>query len=260
MEKTAFAIHQAAAHGFAQTAEQYARGRPDYPTGVGNWLRDRLGLGPGKIVVDLGAGTGKFTARQRETGAHVIAIEPVPEMRARLVTDFADVEARQGTATSIPLADNSADAIACAQAFHWFATKAALDEIHRVLKPGGKLGLVWNARDERVPWMAKLTEIVNAHEGDAPRYHTGAWKEAFPHDGFGQLHEEQFLHSHTGAPEDVILNRFMSVSFIAALPADEKAHVQAQIAAIIASEPDLAGHDVVDVRYRTNVYWTTKIG
>lgn len=68
----------------------------------------------------------------------------------------------------------------CAQAFHWFATPAALDEILRVLKPGGRLGLVWNLRDASVPRVASLDAIVNRVEGDTPRYYTGAWRHVFP--------------------------------------------------------------------------------
>ncbi len=258
MQTSTASVHRAATQGFAQAADQYVRGRPDYPAEALGWLRETVGLGPGKTVLELGAGTGKFTARLRETGAQVIAVEPVPEMRAKLAKDFPDVDARDGTAAAIPLADNSVDAIVCAQAFHWFATKAALAEMHRVLRPGGKLGLIWNARDERVPWMAKLTQIVTAYEGDTPRYHSGAWKTVFPDDGFSPLQEEHFLHSHAGAPEDVILNRFMSVSFIAALPEEEKSNVRAQLAAVIASEADLAGQPVIEVIYRTDAYSTTK--
>ena len=84
------------------------------------------------------------------------------------------MRALEGTATAIPLADQSVDAVVCAQAFHWFAAAEALREIHRVLRPGGTLGLVWNMRDARVPWVARLDAIVNRHEGDTPRYYTGA--------------------------------------------------------------------------------------
>ena len=102
------AVHRAAADGFAAKADEYARGRPDYPDDILGWLRGNLELGPGKVVVDLGAGTGKFTAHLRRTGARVIAVEPVPEMRQKLSASFPDIEALAGTAQAIPLPDASA--------------------------------------------------------------------------------------------------------------------------------------------------------
>ncbi|HKE95520.1 MAG TPA: class I SAM-dependent methyltransferase, partial [Povalibacter sp.] len=146
-------IHHAAAEGFSARADMYAKGRPEYPPELEGWLRDTLGLGIGATVVDLGAGTGKFIPRLLATGAAIVAVEPIVAMRAQLAAAFPDVRALSGTAECIPLADESVDVVICAQAFHWFATQAALSEIRRVLKPGGYLGLVWNVRDESVNWV-----------------------------------------------------------------------------------------------------------
>jgi SAM-dependent methyltransferase len=223
-------------------------------------LQQRLDLAPGKTVVDLGAGTGKFTAYLVKTGARVIAIEPVAQMRQKLVEALSMVEAHAGTAEAIPLPDACVDAVTCAQAFHWFASTAALKEIHRVLKPGGKLGLIWNMRDESVGWIAQLTRILNAHQADTPRYASGAWKRVFPFAGLSPLREDYFWHGHTGSPEDVIINRVRSTSFIAALPADEEAKVVTQVRALIASEPSLAAQAVVTVPYTTAAFSSEKTG
>ena len=253
-------IHRAAAEGYAVKADQYVRGRPDYPEAIDAWLGEALGLRAGLIVLDLGAGTGKFTAHLARTGARIIAIEPVAAMREKLTAALPAVDVRAGSADTIPAPDASVDAVVCAQAFHWFATPIALDEIRRVLKPGGTLGLVWNARDASVPWVAALNRIVDAHEDAAPRFASGAWRRAFPHDGFGPLHEQTFRHAHTGSPEDVIINRVRSTSVIAALPAGEEAKVVAQLRALIAGEPSLAGKDEVTVPYTTSAFWAKKIG
>jgi SAM-dependent methyltransferase len=252
-------IHTAAARGYQQSADQYARGRPDYPPEMAGWLRDTLGLHAGATVIDLGAGTGKFTPRLLETGAQVIAVEPVAEMRNKLAAAFPQVETLAGTAESIPLPDASADAVVCAQAFHWFANKQALTEIHRVLKPGGRLGLIWNMRDERVGWVAELGRIANRYEGDAPRYYTGNWRKVFPFPGFGPLQEQHFSHQHTGTTEDVIINRVKSISFIAALAPEQQALVETQLRNLIASEPELRGKDIVTMPYETAVFYTTAI-
>lgn len=253
-------IHHAAAEGFAAKADHYVRGRPDYPDAITGWLQQRLGLSAGQTVVDLGAGTGKFTGYLLKTGARVIAIEPVQQMRRKLTDAFPNVEAHAGTAEAMPLADASVDAVICATAFHWFASAATLKEILRVLKPGGRLGLVWNARDESVPWVAQLDRIMNVHEGDTPRQSSGTWKRVFPFEGLSALREDRFPHGHTGSPEDVIVNRARSTSFIAALPADKEADVVAQIRAMIASEPSLAGKDEVTVPYSTLAFSAEKIG
>jgi SAM-dependent methyltransferase len=260
MTDTANAIHRSASEGFAAKADHYARGRPDYPDDIVGWLQRRLGLAAGKVVLDVGAGTGKFTAYLTRTGARVIAVEPVQQMRDKLNQALPDVETHPGTADKIPLPDASVDALTCAQAFHWFASPAALTEFHRVLKPGGKLGLIWNSRDESVPWIAQLTRIFTPHEGDTPRYYTGAWKRVFPFRGFSPLQEDRFQHRHIGSPEDVIINRVRSTSFIAALPADEEAEVVAQLRALIASEPTLAGKAEVTVPYATSAFWAEKVG
>jgi SAM-dependent methyltransferase len=260
MSDPTHSIHHAASKGFSAKAGHYVRGRPDYPGDLVPWLQRRLDLAPGKTVVDLGAGTGKFTACLVKTGARVIAIEPVAQMRQKLVEALPMVEAQAGTAEAIPLPDACVDAVTCAQAFHWFASAAALKEIHRVLKPGGKLGLIWNMRDESVGWIAQLTRILNAHQADTPRFASGAWKRVFPFAGLSPLREDHFSHSHTGSPEDVIINRVRSTSFIAALPADAEAKVIAQVQALIASEPSLAASAVVTVPYTTAAFSSEKIG
>ena len=191
-------IHRAAARGFGDGADRYANGRPDYPEALDGWLRDTVGLAPGKVVVDLGAGTGKFVPRLLATGADVVAIEPVDAMRARLAADFPDVDARAGTAEGLPFADASIDTVVCAQAFHWFATAAAVAEIARVVRPGGVLALVWNVRDETLPWVRALTGLMAPYEGDAPRFRSGDWRRVFPAPGFGPLAETRFRHAHFG--------------------------------------------------------------
>lgn len=247
-------IHHAAAQGFSSQADTYARGRPDYPAELGDWLRDSLGLAPGKTVVDLGAGTGKFTRLLLPTGATVIAVEPVDAMRDQLSGRFPAVRAVQGSAESMPLPDASVDAVVCAQAFHWFANAAAMREIGRVLKPGGRLGLVWNVRDESVGWVARLTEIMTPYEGDAPRFYKGDWKKVFPAEGFGPLGLTRFPYTHTGAPEQVIVDRVMSVSFIASLPQPEQDAVRARLHALIDADPALQGRDAVSFPYSTEAY------
>ncbi|WP_191487813.1 class I SAM-dependent methyltransferase [Pseudomonas sp. FEN] len=247
-------VHKAAQVGFSAEAKTYAHGRPDYPAELLPWLRDSLGVVPGGQAIDLGAGTGKFTRLLAATGATVTAIEPVEAMRAELVARLPEVRALSGTAQAIPLESQFADALLCAQAFHWFAHEAALAEIHRVLKPGGRLGLVWNVRDESVDWVAAITRIITPYEGDTPRFHSGAWRQPFNGRYFSAPELSRFEYRHVGTPEEVIIDRFLSVSFIAALPVAEKAKVTEQLQALIQTHPALRGRETIAFPYRTEAY------
>jgi len=144
--------------------------------------------------------------------------------------------------------------VVCAQSFHWFASKAALAEIHRVVKPGGHLGLIWNVRNESVDWCAAMTAIMESYEGDAPRYSSDEWRKLFPAEGFGPLSEQRFRNGHTGHPEQVIVERVLSTSFIAALPRPQQLIVAARLRDLIAMTPALNRREEVTVPYQTVVY------
>jgi SAM-dependent methyltransferase len=141
---------------FAEVAAAYERGRPEYPEEAVRWL---AGDEP-RDVVDLGAGTGKLTRALVELGHRVTAIEPLTEMLELLPANAPGAFAILGTAEIIPLPDGHADVLTCAQSFHWFDRSIALPEIARVLRPGGRLALVWNSRDDREPWVARLSGII----------------------------------------------------------------------------------------------------
>jgi SAM-dependent methyltransferase len=247
-------IHIAAQKGYSVEAQTYARGRPEYPSDILPWLKGNLGVTTGKLVVDLGAGTGKFTKLLAQTGANVIAVEPVEEMYLQLEKTLPGVRVLHGRAEAIPLDTGSVDALVCAQAFHWFASEAALREIHRVLKPSGKLGLIWNVRDESVDWVLAITKIITPYEGDAPRFYKGDWRKPFNGRYFTAPEKTSFEHQHAGTAQQVILDRFLSVSFIAALPDDEKLKVAEQLHGLIASHPALYQKGEIVFPYRTEAY------
>jgi SAM-dependent methyltransferase len=247
-------IHPAAANGFERAPEAYERGRPDYPSAAIDYLCDAFAVTPSCTVVDLGAGTGKFTQRIANR-ARVIAVEPVEAMRAELSARHLPVEILTGTAEAIPLAARSASAVVCAQAFHWFNGAAALSEIHRVLAPGGKLGLIWNVRDESVAWVARLTGLIDRYEGDVPRYRTGAWRSAFNATAlFTPLASVAFDHVHRGA-RDMVLDRVLSISFIAALSSEEKNEIRTDVLNLLDTDPELKGRAEIAFPYRCEVFW-----
>ena len=251
-------IRSEALRGFGSAAKTYSRGRPDYPEELLGWLNRSLDIGPGKLVIDLGAGTGKFTKLLLRTKATVVAVEPIEAMRAEMAANLPDVRTLAGTAQAMNLADATADAVICAQAFHWFTSDAALAEIHRVLKPGGKLGLIWNLRDESVDWVAAITRITSPYEGDTPSYHKSAWRHPFGGALFTELEEACFAHHHIGDPRTVILDRFLSVSYIAALPEDERSRVTDRLNELVASHPAIEGRDSIVFPYQTRAFSCSK--
>lgn len=114
-------------------------------------------------------------------------------------------------------------------------------------------------RDARVGWVRKLNQIVDSHEGDAPRFYTGEWRKFFPFKGFEPLQEQVFMLGHRGAVEDVIYNRVRSTSFIAALPPQQQEQVIDRLRQLVAEEEELRGQDTVTVPYQTKAYFTTKV-
>ena len=247
-------LHRAAATGFADGADIYAASRPAYPAEAIDWLRDRMEIGSASRVVEVGAGTGLFTRLLLDTGAAVVATDPVPEMLAHLASTLPGAGTAVATAEALPIADGSVDAVICATAFHWFATPQALAEFRRVLRPGGALGLIWNVRDNDVPWVRRLSGITDRYQDDAPRQKSQAWRGVFPAPGFTPLHETVMRYDHVGTPDDVIVGRTLSTSFIAALPDDRRATLIDEVHALIADTPDLAGHDTVAFPYLTKAY------
>jgi SAM-dependent methyltransferase len=240
------AIHQAAARGFALAPEAYERGRPMYPFAAVRRLVREVRIKPESAVLDLAAGTGKLTRLLAQLGAAVVAVEPVDAMRARLIETIPGARALAGTAESIPLEDESMDAVTVGQAFHWFDGDAALAEIARVLRPGGLLALLWNRRVLEDPLNEAIEELVGPYRGEVPSHRTGAWREAFGRTtAFGPLEEKAFANV-LEQDADGLEARVGSISFIASLEPAERARVLERARA-------LAGAGVVRVPYRTEV-------
>jgi SAM-dependent methyltransferase len=202
----------------------------------------------------VAAGTGKLTRMLIPSGAELIAVEPVAGMRARLAEILPGIRVLDATAESMPLADASADAVTVAQAFHWFDAPRAVAEIARVVKPGGSVGLIWNLRDERVGWVAELTRIMEPHRAGTPTHRTGSWRHAFEaSDLLTPLVERSFSYEQHLTPE-LVVDRVLSVSFIAALNDAERATVADEVRAVLASDADTKGRRDIALPHRTDVF------
>jgi SAM-dependent methyltransferase len=253
------AIHESAARGFALVPEAYERGRPMYPFEAVRRLVRELGIRPQRPVLDLAAGTGKLTRLLAQLGAEVVAVEPVAAMRARLSETLPGVSALAGTAEDLPLGNRSVDAVTVGQAFHWFDGDDALAEIHRVLRPGKRLGLIWNVKDESVDWVRLLAEIIEPYRGSAPRVASGEWKAAFERtELFSPLERARFSFVHE-VDVDTMADRVGSISFIAALDPRVRERVLAQVRELVATHPETRGRRTFPLRYRTGVYWCQRL-
>lgn len=189
----------------------------------------------------------------------MVAVEPVRAMRTALSSSLPEVEALEGTAESIPLPAASVDAVAVGQAFHWFDGDAALAEIHRVLRPRRRLGLIWNIKDESVDWIEQLGGIMERYRGDAPRVASGNWKDAFDRTTlFTLLQRARFAFVHE-ADADTVVARVTSVSFIAALPPEELENVVERVGDLLATHPETRGRSTFPLPYRTGVYWCDRL-
>ena len=247
-------LHPVAAVGFGRAADAYERGRPGFPREAVELVVDRLELRPGRSVMDLAAGTGKFTAELAPTGARVIAVEPVAAMRTSLAAALPSVSTIGGVAEAIPLADASVDAATAAQAFHWFEPDAAIAELHRVLRPDAGLALVWNVRDETVPLQASLTELMEPHRAGTPAHRGDAWRAVFDaSDRFTSLERSSFRYEQRTTPQGVV-DRVLSVSFIAALEPAEQGLVVERVRALV------EGRREIVLPYRTDVWLAWRLG
>lgn len=250
------AIHEVAGRGFHDVAEIYELSRPGYPPEVVDWLVENLGLGPGRRVLDLAAGTGKLTRLLPASGAQVVALEPVVGMREVLRRNLPVVPVVAAVAEALPFAAETFAAVTVAQAFHWFDRDTASAELARVLAPDGRLGLVWNVRDRSVDWTDRVWSIMDRVEKRAPWRNHEQKRAAVGSSllGFGQIHEAVFWHTQQMTPAE-ILARISSVSHVAVLPPGRRAEIMDEVREVLATHPETRGRRHLTMRYRVDAYW-----
>ena len=226
------------------------------PVWVDAQTRKYISWAPASLLIDVFQGVPSITRPHEDTTKvlqtgtsyrgcklEITAVEPVPAMVAKFKTEVPGVSINQGAANALPCADASADAVFVAQAFHWFATTDTLKEFHRALRPHGVLGLIWNAPDRRVPWVAAYRDVMQAarkrwmeEDGLAvPQYITGDWRgsleeAAQPHftDIQSAWFDNQVVHTH-----ESLWQEQLSRSFIAALGDQDKQHIKDEIFAAL---------------------------
>lgn len=227
---------------FGAAAAIYERARPSYPADSLDWL---LPEGSPRVL-DLGAGTGKLTRLIAQRGLEVEAVDPSSQMLGELQQVLPDVPTHVGTAEQIPLPADSFDAVLVAQAWHWVDVPRASAEVARVLRPGGRLGLIWNERDERVDWVRRLSEIVSA---GGSRLTMQVDNPAFGRE-FGQIEYHVTEWSNPMTPAGLI-ELVASRSYVIIASEVERSAILGAVQDLLEGHPDLAGRDEFELPYVT---------
>jgi SAM-dependent methyltransferase len=229
---------------FDRAAEVYERARPEYPADA----VERMLPADARTVLDLGAGTGKLTRALATRGLEVFAVDPAPKMLDQLRTAIPGATVSAGTAEDIPLADASVDAVVVGQAWHWVDQDAAIPSVARVLRPGGTLGLIWNLRDDRVPWVSRLTAVMHPAEGEI-FMETGV----IEHGPFGEIESASFEWSHDFA-RDGLLDLLRSRSYFITAPEAEQASILRGVNELLDTDPDVGGQKSWSMPYVTRAF------
>jgi SAM-dependent methyltransferase len=233
---------------FDLAADVYDAARPPYPAEAVSWLTEGVD-GP---VLDLGAGTGKLTAGLAERGLVVSALDPSSEMLRVLRQRVPAVATYEGTAEHIPLPDSCFQLVVAAQAWHWVDADRAIPEVARVLRLGGRLGLVWNDRDESVGWVRELGELMGS-----PDATYGEDEEPRLGPPFGPLerHDVRWVQQLT---VEGLLDLARSRSYFITKDPDTQAAVIQSLRRLAREHPDLAGRETFELPYITRCYRSTR--
>ena len=220
---------------FAAVADVYERGRPEYPPAVAGALAAEFGLRSGAVVLDLGAGTGKLSTALVAAGLDVVAVEPLASLRELLAAKIGAEHVRDGVAEAIPLGDASVDAVTIADAFHWFDQPRALEEIGRVLRPGGGMAVLSVVPDwSGASWAHELGTLVMRSRPEHPHFDGPGWQQAVRAAGVFTTPREVRVTISQPVRTEQIADHLGSMSWIAAMPDDERVAMLETIRTLIA--------------------------
>ncbi len=242
------ALHPLTA-GFAEVADAYERGRPDYAPAVVGAIAAELGIPAAGPVLDLAAGTGKLTRALLGIGLDVVAVEPQLQLRELLEASVGHERVREGLAEAIPLPEESVAAVTVADAFHWFDHALALAEIGRVLRPGGGLAVLSAVPDwSGASWAHEVGTLIAGMLTAHPKFDGPPWQESVhAADGWTEPREIRVITSQPASPERMV-DYIASMSWVASLPENQRADTLAKVDAIVSAgetPPELPIHVVI---------------
>ncbi|KAI8066690.1 S-adenosyl-L-methionine-dependent methyltransferase [Gongronella butleri] len=256
--------HETAVSGFDKQTDNYDLARPSYPASAIEKIQSLL---PAHAkVAEIGSGTGIMTRLLVAAGFDITAIEPVDGMRKKFSESLPDVPVIKATAWDTTLPDASQDAVIIAQAFHWFDDLNTLKEANRILKPNGKLMLIWNMESKSAKWVDQLRALYESYDSAAPQYRKNQWQKVFEEPASASLFQLPLQHAHFDynmpSARELIMPRILSKSYIAVMDEEEQARLAARVNAVL-DDPayefacDENGKFVYP--HDTDLYWAEKI-
>ena len=235
----------------------YARYRPGYPAELIRFLKREGILMEGSVVADIGSGTGKFTEMLLEEGNLVYGVEPNDEMRAQAessLSKFTNFRSVKGTSENTTMKQASVDLVTAAQSFHWFRLEETRTEWMRILRPPGRVAIIWN---ERYPaadvFMEEYDSIVRGFAKDYDRI-----KGLVPGEetikeflGVQDLGRVEFI-NHQFLDLDGLVGRTLSASYMPDERDPRKSILENRLGALFHKH---SSEGIVVIRYRTVAYF-----
>lgn len=208
--------------------EEYDRARADYSSEAFDWFADRLDISTGRRVLDLAAGTGKLTALAAARGAEVVAVERSEALCSRLAARLPEVEVLPGGVEGIPLSAASVDVVIIGQAFHWFESEDLLEEIHRVLRADGGLGVIYNRRDPSDLMQFRLGHILEPLSRGYT-WKEGRWRGALAATFLFSPGDQRSFPVEQTLDTELFRTHAASIGIVVAASQQERAHVDQEV-------------------------------
>lgn len=244
------------AKSFDSCSEVYENSRPSYPDKVANFLKEKLEFNESSKLLELAAGTGKFTDLLVQHNLHPTVTEWLPNMLNILKCKHPNLCSVIAKAENIPFRDSLFDGVLTAQAFHWFANDTALRDIARVLKTNGYLAIIFQERDNQTAWVHEYHKIIFSYpHAEVVKFELGAWKKVFEGQNyFSTLKHQRFTYLQHFFKENLV-QRALGMSFIEALPEIKKKEAAQRIQNLCTTHPQVKNRDIIGFPYITHVYW-----
>jgi len=252
--------HPTAITAFDANHRSYDELRPTYTPEAVAQVVEGLQLTAGKTLVEIGSGTGKLTVKLAHRGYHIVAVEPSRGMRETFARNLPDIQQLDANVYNIPLPDESADAVVIAQAYHWFDDHDALRELHRVLKPHGRLGLLWNNyQTESSTWQSQWNKISDEFQDEHPRFHDARWQDSFRQQPWFSMPLREWIRTWTfSVPQGDVWGLLYTRSMIRNLPDAQRNRAQEEVRRRVQGAPDfkLDANGNIDMAMQVFFYWT----
>lgn len=246
-------MNPVASGGFASAAGHYAKARPTYARGAIGRIAEVI---PDGAVLDVGAGTGILTGGLSRAGREMVAVEPLEAMLAQLSRALGSVPAVAAVAEALPFRPGTFGGMTIAQAFHWMDHERVLAEARRVLRPGGALALLWNVRDESVPWVRELTDLIEAHSGGRPYSDRGGpdWDQVVEESGgFVHIGTDRYPNP-VESSHELVVERVRSTSFVAIMDPPARESLIAEVRGVLARSEHIGDRERFEYPHDTVVH------